>query len=317
MSRWPKPIKLFYIGPMFRYERPQAGRQRQFHQIGLELFGIDSPSADAEVILLALGLFEALKLPNLSLEINNIGCPSCRESFKQAFKEAVKPYLSQLCQTCQDRYETNTFRMLDCKEEQCKAIYTHGPVHDFLGQENTCEACQAHFKELTDILTGMQVNYQRNKRLVRGLDYYTRTVFEITSNHLGAQNAVCGGGRYNNLVEALGGQPTPAVGWGIGMERLMMLLPEVPAKGLDYYIVTQEALRGHQLGQQVRKLGYRVEVDLTGKALGKQIAQADKLKAKKVLILGESEIATQQVTLKDLQTGEQSTYTEEAFLDLL
>jgi histidyl-tRNA synthetase len=317
MSRWPKPVKLFYIGPMFRYERPQAGRQRQFHQLGVEVFGLDTPASDAEVICMALALFQELGLKDLVLEINNIGCLTCREDFKQAFRKLVQPYLEALCEDCQKRYETNPLRMLDCKVPSCKAIYETPDIAAFLNQESTCEPCQTHFKTLTNLLEGLAIPYTRNKRLVRGLDYYTRTVFEITCNHLGAQNAVCGGGRYNGLMESLGGPETPAVGWAIGLERLTSLLPPAEVPALDYFIVSQETVPAFQLAQQIRAKGLRVAVDLSGKAFGKQLAQADKLKAKQVILLGETELQAGTLTLKNLASGEQAHMSIDVFLQTL
>ncbi len=300
MGRLPKPVKLFYMGPMFRYERPQAGRQRQFHQIGLELFGLDSPSADAEAILTAMRFFESLNVPQLALELNNIGTAEDREKFKFFFRSRLKPFLSQLCEDCQTRYETNPLRMLDCKNEQCKAVYQTPDIKTFLETDFTSPECQAHFAALTAILDAMQIPYQRNFYLVRGLDYYTKTVFEITSTHLGAQNAVCGGGRYNKLVEELGGQETPAVGWALGQERLMALVPELPVDALDYYLVTDQHATAFQLADVLRRDGKTVEIDLTHKNFGKQLERAGKSGAKAVLILGEAERNARQVQHKTL-----------------
>ncbi len=317
ISRWPKPVKLYYMGPMFRYERPQAGRQRQFHQIGVELFGLDTPEADAEAILLAMRFFQALKLPNLSLELNNIGTPQCRETFKTNFRELVRPYLEELCEDCQVRFVSNPLRMLDCKVETCKGIYGKPDIREFLEQDFTSDECQAHFARLTDILDSLGIPYRRNYLLVRGLDYYTKTVFEITSTHLGAQNAVCGGGRYNHLVETLGGPETPAVGWALGQERLISLLPELPKPGLDYYIVTDQPAQAFQLADQIRTAGKTVQVDLTGKGFGKQLQQADKFQAQQAIILGDVELKAQQVVIKNLKTSEQTILGQAEFLKSL
>lgn len=314
MSRLPKPVKLYYIGPMFRYERPQAGRQRQFHQLGIEQFGLDTPASDAETLQLAMNLFQTLGLPGLSLEINNIGCPACRDAFKERLKALVKPQLETLCESCQNRYVVNPLRMLDCKEETCKTVYAGGDIGAFLEEDTSCEACQTHFSELKTLLNGLSIPFSQNKRLVRGLDYYTRTVFEITSNHLGAQNAVCGGGRYNNLVETFGGPPTPAVGWGVGLERLISLLPEHPLPTLSYFIVSQHPLEALRLCQQIRDKGHAADLDLSGKAFGKQFALADKLQATTAVVLGETEIQNQQVTLKNLKSAEQTTLSQAEFL---
>jgi histidyl-tRNA synthetase len=294
MSRLPKPVRLFYLGPMFRYERPQAGRQRQFNQFGVELFGLDTPAADAEVILLAMSLFERLGLPDLNLELNNIGCPVCREDFKLALRERVTPFLNEVCETCQERHRTNPLRMLDCKSETCQLVYQREEIAALLEADFTCADCQAHFAELKHILEALEVRYRRNPRLVRGLDYYTRTVFEISSTNLGAQNAVCGGGRYNDLVQELGGEPTPAVGWALGMERLIQLVPTPYTRPLDYYIAHTSAVDA-----------LTVETDLSGKPFKKQLAHADKRHAKHVLILGEAELRNDEIILKYMETGDQ------------
>ncbi len=305
MARWPKPVKLYYMGPMFRYERPQAGRQRQFHQVGLELFGLDTPAADAEAILMAMRLFEQLGLPNLSLQINNIGTAECRERFKTGFKTLLEPLLSQLCPDCQTRYVSNPLRMLDCKNPGCQAIYAQPDLQAFLQTDFTSEECQNHFAELLKILEALKIPYHRNFMLVRGLDYYTKTVFEITSTNLGAQNAVCGGGRYNTLVEDLGGAETPAIGWALGMERLMALVGELPVKPMDYYIVTDQHAAAFDLAEQLRAQDYKVEVDLSGKGFGKQLERAAKLNARQALILGSTEVQSGEVQLKTLATKEQ------------
>lgn len=313
MSRWPKPVKLFYMGPMFRYERPQAGRQRQFHQIGVEMFGLDTPAADAEAIVLAMRLFEKLGLPNLALHINNIGTPACRENFKTQFRALLQSQRSALCEDCQTRYETNPLRMLDCKNLACKTIYAQPEVKAFLESDFTSPECQVHFAELTAILDALKVPYERNPYLVRGLDYYTKTVFEITSTNLGAQNAVCGGGRYNHLVEELGGPETPGVGWALGMERLMTLVGELPAKALDFYIVTDQHAYAFEVAELLRSQDYKVDVDLSGKGFGKQFERANKLGARQVIIIGESEASARTVQVKHLTTGEQTTHTLDEF----
>ncbi len=314
MSRWPKPVKLYYMGPMFRYERPQAGRQRQFHQVGVELFGLDTPAADAEVILMAMQLFEALKLPNLALEINNIGTPDDRAKFSDGLRQQVNPYRSELCGDCQNRFLTNALRLLDCKNPSCKAIYAKPEIQAFIEKDFTSPESQAHFAELSRILDALKIQYRRNPMLVRGLDYYTKTVFEITSTSLGAQNAVCGGGRYNRLMEELGGPDTPAVGWALGMERLMSLAGELPLPQLDYYIVTDQHARAFELATQLHAKGLKAEVDLSGKGFGKQLERASKLNARFAVILGESEAQSGQVQIKDLASGQQQALSQAAFL---
>lgn len=317
LSRWPKPVKLYYMGPQFRYERPQAGRQRQFHQIGVEVFGLDTPAADAEVIWTAIRLFEKLGLPNLALEINNIGTPECRERFKTDFRALIQPYLPDLCEDCQTRYHTNPLRMLDCKQAGCKAIYAKSEVKALLETDFTSPECQAHFSELTMILDALGIRYKRNPYLVRGLDYYTKTVFEITSTNLGSQNAVCGGGRYNNLVAELGGPETPAVGWALGLERLMTLVGELPKRPLDFYIVTDQYASAFALADTLRDQDYKVQVDLSGKGFGKQLEHAAKLGARQALILGEQELQAGTLQVKHLATKEQETISRTDFLSRL
>lgn len=305
MDRWPKPVKLYYTGPMFRYERPQAGRQRQFHQLGVEVFGVDTPQADAEVMTLAMTLFETLGLKDLTLDVNNVGCFDCRDTFRTALRALVEPHLPQLCADCQKRFETNPLRMLDCKVSTCKAIYAQPQIEGFLQGDHTCEACQTHFNGLLTILDALQVPYRKNPMLVRGLDYYTRTVFEISSCHLGAQSAVCGGGRYNGLVKTLGGPETPAVGWALGMERLTSLIATQSKASLDYFVASDVPAEALKLCTQIRAQGYSAQCDLTGKALGKQFAQANKLQAQVVVVQGESERASGTLVLKTLATGDQ------------
>ena len=224
MHRLSAPVKLWYKGPMFRYERPQAGRQRQFHQVGVEMFGIKSPTADAEIIEIAVEYLNSLGLNDLEVEINSLGCPECRENFKNNLKSVLKPYYNDLCEDCQKRYEKNPLRLLDCKVGSCKEIFDKPEVKSVIQGDFICEECNTHFEELKSYLDTLGIKYNVNKLLVRGLDYYNRTVFEIKSNDLGSQNAVCGGGRYDSLVANLGGPDTPAVGFAMGMERLASLM---------------------------------------------------------------------------------------------
>lgn len=317
LDRWPKPVKLFYIGPMFRYERPQAGRQRQFHQLGVEIFGVDTPEADAFCIATAYELLSQLGLKGLQLEINNVGSFESRETFRESLRTALKPYYSQLCEDCQRRYEQNPLRMLDCKVETCKAIYASNDIQALLSKDNTCQDSQQHFQAVLKHLETAGIPYQINKMLVRGLDYYTKTVFELTSNHLGAQNAVCGGGRYNGLVKQLGGPDTPAVGWAMGLERLVSLLEAKTLTGPHCYIVSDTYEAASQLAKQVQSWGYTAEFDISGKAFGKQLAQAAKLQARFALILGESERATNTITVKNLSNGEQKAVSIEILSETL
>ena len=306
MSRLSAPVKLWYHGPMFRYERPQAGRQRQFHQVGVEMFGIKQATADAEVILMAENYLKALGLNDLEVEINSLGCPKCREEFKNKLKAVLKPYFNNLCEDCQNRYEKNPLRLLDCKVESCKEIFDKPEIQEVINSDFICDECAEHYTELKLYLNRMGVNFTENKLLVRGLDYYNRTVFEIKSNNLGSQNAVCGGGRYDSLVEQLGGESTPAVGFAMGMERLISLLPEKEPKKLDGYIVSNFPVDAFVLAEELRAQGLNVEFDLTNKKFSKQLEKAAKV-AKYAFILGEDEILKHQVSIKNLEKSNQIT----------
>ncbi len=306
MSRLSSPVKLWYKGPMFRYERPQAGRQRQFHQVGVEMFGIKDATADAEVILMAVNYLKALGLNDLEVELNSLGCPECRDEFKSKLKAVLKPYFNELCEDCQNRYEKNPLRLLDCKVEDCKKIFEKPEIQEVINSDFICEDCAHHYSELKLYLDKMGVKYNENKLLVRGLDYYNRTVFEIKSNNLGSQNAVCGGGRYDGLVGQLGGEPTPAVGFAMGMERLISLLPAKEPKKLDGYIVSNYPVDAFVLAEELRNQGLNVEFDLANKKFTKQLEKASKV-AKYAFILGEDEILKNQVSIKNLELGKQIT----------
>lgn len=316
MSRLSAPVKLWYHGPMFRYERPQAGRQRQFHQVGVEMFGIKQPTADAEVILLAVNYLKALGLNDLLVEINSLGCPTCREAYKKRIKEVLKPEFDNLCEDCQSRYEKNPLRLLDCKVDSCKEIFEKPEIKEVIQADFICEDCAEHFKELKTYLDKLGVKYVENKLLVRGLDYYNRTVFEIKSNDLGSQNAVCGGGRYDSLVRNLGGEDTPAVGWAMGMERLNAILPSVEPTKLDAYIVSNSPSEAFKLAEGLRSQGKRVEFDLANKKFVKQLEKASKM-AKFALILGEDEIQNNTVSVKNLETSEQTTVARDKVTSLI
>lgn len=306
MARLSPPVKLWYKGPMFRYERPQAGRQRQFHQVGVEMFGVKQPTADAEVILLAVNYLKALGLNDLEVEINSLGCPKCREAYKAKIKEVLKPEFENLCEDCQNRYEKNPLRLLDCKVDSCKEIFAKPEIQKVIQSDFICEECAEHYRAVKSYLDVLRIKYVENKLLVRGLDYYNRTVFEIKSNNLGSQNAVCGGGRYDSLVRNLGGDDTPAVGWAMGMERLNSLLPPVEPQKLDAYIVSNSPADAFELAEELRAAGKNIEFDLTNKKFTKQLEKAGKV-ADFALILGEDEIKSGTVSVKDLKTSEQVT----------
>ena len=306
MHRLSAPVKLWYKGPMFRYERPQAGRQRQFHQVGVEVFGIKQATADAEVILMATNYLKALGLNDLSVEINSLGCPECREVFKSKLKEVLKPYLSELCPDCQARYEKNPLRLLDCKVPECKEIYARPEIQAVIQSDFICEDCASHFSELKGYLDKLGIKYTVNKLLVRGLDYYNRTVFEITSNNLGSQNAVCGGGRYDSLVKNLGGEDTQAIGIAMGMERLAALIGQKADAKTTAFVVCNSPIEAINLTEELRANGITAEFDLTNKKFVKQLEKASKV-AKYALILGEDEISAGTVTVKNMETSEQKT----------
>ena len=311
MHRLPMPVKLWYKGPMFRYERPQAGRQRQFHQVGVEVFGIKQPAADAEVILMAVNYLKSLGLNDLSVELNSLGCPECRDEFKLHLKAVLRPYLKELCPDCQVRYEKNPLRLLDCKVPECQEIFSKPEIQDVIMSDFICEDCAEHFNELKKYLDELKINYSVNKLLVRGLDYYNRTVFEIKSNNLGSQNAVCGGGRYDSLVKNLGGEDIPAIGFAMGMERLAYLIGNKEDEKLTAFVVSNNPTEAIKLTEALRREGISCEFDLSNKKFVKQIEKASK-SAKYAIILGEDELAAGNVTIKNLETGEQKTVPQKA-----
>lgn len=316
MHRLSAPVKLWYKGPMFRYERPQAGRQRQFHQVGVEMFGIKEASADAESILLATNYLNALGLKDLDVEVNSLGCPICRETYKQNLREILKSEFKNLCPDCQTRYEKNPLRLLDCKVESCQRIFKKPEVQKIITSDYICADCTKHFSELKSYLDKLKLKYTVNKLLVRGLDYYNRTVFEIKSNNLGSQNAVCGGGRYDNLVKNLGGEDTPAVGWAMGMERLCSLLPEIEMKKLKTFVVSNSTIDAIELVEQLRKNNISADFDMSNKKFGKQLEKASKI-AYFALILGEDEIKNGTISVKDLSSSEQKSIPIKEVFDFL
>ena len=316
MHRLSAPVKLWYKGPMFRYERPQAGRQRQFHQVGMEMFGIKDPAADAEAIALAIRYLNALGLNDLDVEINSLGCPECREEFKTKLKNVIRPYLNDLCEDCQKRFEKNPLRLLDCKVESCKEIYAKPEIQEVIQSDFICSECSEHFTLLKTYLNDLGIRYSVNKLLVRGLDYYNRTVFEIKSNNLGSQNAVCGGGRYDSLVRNLGGQDTPAVGFAMGMERLYSLMQQLPQKKLTAYIVSNETSSAIKLVSELRNNGISYNFYMTNKKFTKQMEKASKL-ADYALILGEDEIKNNQISIKNLAESTQKTISRDDIISVL
>ena len=316
MHRLSAPVKLWYKGPMFRYERPQAGRQRQFHQVGVEMFGIKDASADAEVIELAVSYLKSLGLNDLEVEINSLGCPECRESFKKNLKEVLKPYFNELCEDCQTRYEKNPLRLLDCKVPSCKEIFEKPDVKSVIQGDFICDECSEHFSELKSYLDTLGIKYSVNKLLVRGLDYYNRTVFEIKSNNLGSQNAVCGGGRYDSLVGDLGGQDTPAIGFAMGMERLYSLMEKEHREVLTAFVVSTDKKEALKMTKYLRDNNIKSDFDFNGKKFTKQIEKASKV-AKYAVIIGEDELLNNSVSLKNLEASEQITISRDELLNYL
>ena len=303
-SRVTPPVKLWYKGPMFRYERPQAGRQRQFHQVGVEIFGSQEPACDAEAISLAVTYLNKLGFNNLNVEINSLGCPKCRKVYREKIREILAEHIDELCDDCKLRYEKNPLRILDCKNEHCQQILAEDSVQKIINADFICEDCKNHFVSVQEYLKVLKIPYTVNKLLVRGLDYYTRTVFEVKSEDLGAQSAILGGGRYDGLVEMLGGVPTPAVGWALGMERLYSLMKEPENKKLDYFVVSQNTNEAIKLVQKLREDGKSADFDYSARKFAKQLEKASKI-ANNAIILGEDEIEKGYYTIKNLNTGEQ------------
>lgn len=303
-------VKLFYIGSMFRYDRPQAGRMREFHQFGVEALGEANPAVDAEVILLAMNLLEGLGLKDLELSINSVGCPKCRSKYRTMLQDFFRDKLEDLCDDCRSRFERSPLRILDCKKDSDKPYMADAPkITDCL-----CEECAEHFAKLKELLTSAGISFTHDPRLVRGLDYYTKTAFEIKYPPLGAQSAVAGGGRYDGLIEEMGGNPTPAVGFATGLERLLLalesqnLLPE-KNRSVDAYVVALgEAAQaeGFKLLNSLRQQGLSAAMDFAGRSMKAQMKQANKLGAKYSVILGEDEIAEGVVMLRSMEDSSQA-----------
>ncbi|MBI3398434.1 MAG: histidine--tRNA ligase [Deltaproteobacteria bacterium] len=301
--------KFYYLGPMFRYERPQKGRFRQFHQIGAEVFGIDDPAVDAETLEMLVSLFQRLGLEGVSLQINSLGCKECRPLYKEKLLNFLQDKKSQLCQDCQRRYEINPLRTLDCKSPGCVEITSHAPSI----LDAVCGGCKNHFEKVKEYLALSHVNFSLNPKMVRGLDYYIRTTFEITALGLGSQNAVAAGGRYDGLVKDLGGPDVPGFGFAIGMERLAMLLQDNGQWRVDsgqspvFIVILGDKAEASAFGliKNLRQNGVRLERDYGNKSIKAQMKRADKLGAKFVLILGDNELASNSVAIKNMESGEQ------------
>lgn len=299
--------KLYEIGPMFRHERPQKGRYRQFHQIDAEVFGIDGPMIDAEMMHMLSLLMDRIGISGLVLNINTLGCPDCRQTYREILKDFLTAKGDQFCEDCLRRRETNPLRVLDCKVERCRTLLESAPLLiDYI-----CEDCRAHFEAVKDYLEKLGTRYEVNPRIVRGLDYYMRTTFEVITDRLGAQNAIGGGGRYDGLVRDLGGPDVPAIGFAIGMERLIMLLQQEHREQVRAPLVfiaslgEQPRARAFELVQQFRGRGLEAEMDYEGRSLKSQMRRADKSGARHVLIFGEDELTGRQIQLRDMRTKTQ------------
>jgi len=314
------PIKASYFVSCYRYEKPQAGRLREFHQFGIEEYGTQAPAADAEIICLAQSVLDRLGLSQVHLEINSIGCPECRARYNQALKEYFTQYKDRLCPTCLTRLEKNPMRLLDCKSPEDKEIAKDAPkITDYL-----CEECEAHFTEVKKYLDAAGVEYTVNPTIVRGLDYYTKTVFEFVTDCIGAQGTVCGGGRYDGLIEELGGKHMPSLGFAMGMERLLMVMDAQKIKIPDndktaLYIATMgdaAKVKAFELLRQVRECGLIAETDVVGRGLRAQMKYADKIGAKYSVVLGDNEIEENKARVKNMETGEQTELAlDESFAD--
>lgn len=302
------PYKTCYIGPCYRYEKPQAGRLREFHQFGVECFGAADAAADAEIISLADAVLNRIGIKNLSLEINSIGCPECRKVYHKALKEYFNLHIDSLCETCRERLERNPMRIFDCKSPVCQEVCKGAPIMlDYL-----CDECSVHFEKVKKHLGAAGIDYTVNPSIVRGLDYYTRTVFEFVSGDIGAQSTVCGGGRYDGLVSQMGGAYTPSLGFAMGIERLLLVMknqgtdfPE--PKTCDVYIGSageSASVYATQLAAALRAEGFSVQTDTVGRSIKAQMKFANKIGAKNCVIIGNNELETKTATLKDMQGGE-------------
>lgn len=304
------PQKLYYILSCYRYEKPQAGRLREFHQFGVECVGSEKPLADAEVIALAKNVFDTLGIDNIDLHINSIGCPKCREEYNKALKEYFSSHKDELCETCNERLERNPMRILDCKSPVCGEIAKDAPkTIDYL-----CDECKEHFDGVQKYLNAMNISYTVDPEIVRGLDYYTRTVFEFISNNIGAQGTVCGGGRYDGLIKELGGADTPSLGFGMGLERLMLLMensgtPFPEESKPDVFIIAmgeKAQLKAVEIVKDMREEGFCALVDLNSRSIRAQMKYADKTGARFTVVLGDDEVSSGIAKLKNMASGEET-----------
>ena len=304
-----QPTKYYYDIPCFRYEKPQSGRLREFHQFGVEIFGTMNMMADSEVIALAADFLSGLGIKDVELRINSIGCPECREKHRAALRDFLKPKYNDLCDTCKGRFDRNPMRILDCKSEVCQQLVQGAPVMlDYL-----CDDCSQAFSDLQNNLNAAGVEFIVDPGIVRGLDYYTKTAFEFVSNNIGAQGTVCGGGRYDNLIEQLGGPSVPGVGFGLGIERLLLVMeangitiPEPPGVDLFVAVMGDSAKAvGLRMTRELRNKGFSVEMDGLSRNIKGQLKYADRLNARYTAVIGDNELAEGKVSLKDMASGNQ------------
>lgn len=313
--------KLFYIGSMFRYDRPQAGRMREFHQFGIEALGEENPAVDAEVIMLAMDFLTSLGLKDLKLSLNSVGCPKCRPIYRKVLQDYFRDKLDTLCDDCKDRFERSPLRILDCKTDADKPFMPAAPkITDCL-----CDECKDHFYKVQEYLTQAGVEFELDPRLVRGLDYYTKTAFEIKYAPLGAQSAIAGGGRYDGLIEEIGGKPTPAVGFASGLERVLLalekqeLLPEMTKTADAFVVALGKSASGpaFKLLTKLRQAGLKANMDYAGRSMKAQMKQANKAKARFALIIGEDEVKESCVMLKDMEKSEQQKVSFDTIIEKL
>jgi len=317
----PQPTKLYYLYPCFRYEKPQAGRLREFHQFGVEVMGADSPAIDAEVISLAMEVFRRHNITGIELNINSIGCPKCRSAYNEKLKDFFKPHLGELCETCRQRYEKNPLRILDCKVKSCKEIYNNAPVL----LDNICDECKDHFELLKKYLDTMKIPYNVDATIVRGLDYYTKTVFEIISKNKGSEGTVCGGGRYNGLISEVGGPEMTGVGFAMGLERLLLVLEslsliEKTEECPDIFIANigeSADIFVQKLVYDLRREGVCAERDYLERSVKAQMKFANKIGARFSAVIGDDDIANGSVSVKNMQTGETTSVNLNELTDFL
>jgi histidyl-tRNA synthetase len=317
----PQPTKMFYFTPCFRYEKPQSGRLREHHQFGIEAFGASDPSIDAEIINVAMTLYKRLGLDSLELRINSVGCPKCRVEYNKKLKNYLSPKLGSLCETCQERFNKNPLRIIDCKEERCQQQIVDVPFM----LDHLCEECSDHFDKFKDALDIIGLKYTVDPRIVRGLDYYTKTAFEIVTDKIGAQSTVCGGGRYDGLVEEVGGPSTPGIGFGMGIERLLIFLeksgielPKPPA--MDLYIVglgdagIKESIR---MIHRLRDIDIKCDKDYMARSLKAQMKYANKMNTRFVTVIGEDEINNNKIKVKNMENGSEEEIQLNQLLDYM